>query len=273
MIALEMACRSHPGLVRAVNQDSVCAVPRLGLALLADGLGGYRAGEVAAEMATRGLRRALAADRRAARGAWPAALHALLRQRVGEISGAIHHQAQHSMDHAGMGTTLVLALFSGNTLTSAHVGDSRLYRLRADCFEQLTRDHSLLQEQIEAGLVLPEHARLSVDRNLVTRALGVGARVNVDVADHRVEPGDVYLLCSDGLTDMVPDDAIRAILLPPGIHLEQAADTLLTTANRNGGRDNVSLILVRAYDGARRSGLPIWSWMNRWRFRNRAWRS
>ncbi len=248
-LELEYAQRTHPGLVRSHNEDSISVSPGIGLTVLADGMGGYNAGEIASGMATALLRTSLEGDLptrhdeliRDSSGA----LHALLQSRISEANGAIFQSSQSRAEYAGMGTTLVLALFKGNTVTSAHIGDSRMYRLRGQEFTQVTRDHSLLQAQIDAGFLTPEQAKLSQNKNLVTRALGVDSAVSADIADHVTEDGDIYLLCSDGLSDMLPDEDIADTLLKLGLNLELAAETLITKANDSGGRDNVSVILVR----------------------------
>ncbi len=138
-----------------------------------------------------------------------------------------------------------MALFHDNRATVGHIGDSRLYRLRGDDFRALTRDHSLLQEQIDAGLITAEDARHSQNKNLVTRALGVDPVVETEIHDHEVLPGDIYLLCSDGLNDMVEDEEIALTLQALGANLDLAATQLIQMANDNGGRDNVSVILVK----------------------------
>jgi len=128
---------------------------------------------------------------------------------------------------------------------AAQTGDSRLYRLRDDSFELLTRDHSLLQEQIDSGMITPEQARHADNRNLVTRALGVEATVDVEIGDFDVRPGDIMLLCSDGLNDMVEDEDIALALSTLSGNLQLAADHLVQLANDHGGRDNVSVILIK----------------------------
>jgi protein phosphatase len=167
-----------------------------------------------------------------------------------------------------MGTTLVCALFHDNHITVAHVGDSRLYRYRHNKneparFEQITRDHSLLQEQIDSGMISREDARLSNNKNLVTRALGVDPTVDVEVQEHEALPGDVYLLCSDGLNDMIVDEEIQLTLSVLGNNLELAAQQLVQMANDHGGRDNISVILVRILRKfpARRG---IFAWLSAW---------
>ena len=144
-----------------------------------------------------------------------------------------------------MGTTLVVALFYDNKMTVAHIGDSRLYRLRGDEFTQVTRDHSLLQEQIDSGLITPEQAKQSQNKNLVTQALGIDPAVEPEIHEYETQPGDIYLLCSDGLCDMVSDEDIGMALQTLGANLKLCAQQLVQMANDNGGRDNVSVILVR----------------------------
>jgi protein phosphatase len=248
--ALEIVVKTDPGMVRSHNEDSVFGNPHCGLVILADGMGGYNAGEVASGMATTVLSTELEAafnghspDDEGSNGE-PYA-HSAIFDRVAQTNSAIYNAAESQPQYAGMGTTLVLALFHDNKLTAAHIGDSRLYRMRDGEFSQLTRDHSLLQEQIDAGMISAEDARHSQNKNLVTRALGVDPVVETELHDHEVLPGDVYLLCSDGLNDMVEDEEIGLTLQVLGANLELAATQLIQMANDNGGRDNVSVILVK----------------------------
>ncbi len=238
---LEIVKLSDPGIVRSHNEDSVGADAGMGFAVLADGMGGYNAGEVASGMAvamlSENLKAALQAGRRD--------MAQLAGDEVRKANTAIFQAAQSQPQYHGMGTTLVLALFRNNRATVAHIGDSRLYRLRGEQLEQLTRDHSLLQEQIDSGLITREDARHSHNKNLVTRAMGVDAAVEVEVNEYGVLPGDLFLLCSDGLNDMVGDEDIQLTLSLMGANLEMAARQLVQMANDNGGRDNVSVVLVR----------------------------
>ena len=249
--ALEIVLRTDTGRVREHNEDAVFANPHLGFVVLADGMGGYNAGEVASSMATTRLaselESALAARApHATDGPGGEAFAGqCLRDAVADANAAIFQAAQDEAGYAGMGTTLVAALFFDDRVAVAHVGDSRLYRLRDGTLSLLTHDHSLLQEQIDSGLLSAEEARHSLNRNLVTRALGVDPLVEVDLAEHLVLPDDLYLLCSDGLNDMVPDEEIALALQALSGNLELAAQQLVEMANDNGGRDNVSLILVR----------------------------
>ena len=249
--ALEIVLRTDTGRVREHNEDAVFANPHLGFVVLADGMGGYNAGEVASSMATTRLaselESALAARApHATDGPGGEAFAGqCLRDAVADANAVIFQAAQDEAGYAGMGTTLVAALFFDDRVAVAHVGDSRLYRLRDGTLSLLTHDHSLLQEQIDSGLLSAEEARHSLNRNLVTRALGVDPLVEVDLAEHLVLPDDLYLLCSDGLNDMVPDEEIALALQTLSGHLELAATQLVEMANDQGGRDNVSVILVK----------------------------
>jgi protein phosphatase len=179
---------------------------------------------------------------------------------VDNANRAIFNAANSNPQYAGMGTTLVVALFRDNRLLVGHVGDSRAYRLRGGRLQQITRDHSLLQEQIDAGLITPEQAAFSANKNLVTRAVGVEDTVLLETHQHDVQPGDVYLLCSDGLSDMLDDDTIAQILQAQA-PLDAACKALIEAANDAGGKDNISVILVRT-GGA--TPAPPRSW---WPFR------
>lgn len=249
--ALEIVLRTDPGIVRGHNEDAVFANPNQGFVILADGMGGYNAGEVASGMATMLLSSEM-------ENAFATSLpHELdeetgqrfarrcLLEKIAVANAAIYHTAESQPQYAGMGTTLVAALFCDNQLTVAHIGDSRLYRLRGEEFSLLTRDHSFLQEQIDSGVLSVEEARFSQNKNLVTRALGVDPDVEAEIQDYDVQPGDIYLLCSDGLNDMVEDEEIQLTLHMLSANLELAATQLVQMANDNGGRDNVSVILVK----------------------------
>ncbi len=268
--ALEIVVRTDPGRVRGHNEDAVFANPNLGFVILADGMGGYNAGEVASGLATMvlssELEEALAArpaheiERETGR---PFA-HRCLLDKVGRANAAIFEAAASRAQYAGMGTTLVSAVFYDNQVTVAHVGDSRLYRLRGDAFDAITRDHSLLQEQIDNGLILPEEARFAQHKNLVLRALGVDPVVDIEIHDHRVRPGDIYLFCSDGLNDMVDDEDIQLTLQTLEDDMERAATQLIQMANDNGGTDNISVILVkvlRDFSVARSAWSRLLGWL------------
>lgn len=248
--ALEIVSQTHPGRVRAHNEDSLSCEPSCGLVVLADGMGGYNAGEVASgitvSVLTTEIKHSLQTVRPEEKTeANEDVAEALLRDNVQKANASIFHAAQSQPQYAGMGTTVVAGLFYDNRVAVAHVGDSRMYRLRGDEFEAITRDHSLLQEQIDSGMISKEDARLSRNKNLVTRAVGIDSEVATEVHVHDVEVGDIYLLCSDGLNDMVEDDSIGGTLSALRANMTLAADQLIKMANDNGGRDNISVILVK----------------------------
>lgn len=246
---LGFAHHTDPGMVRSNNEDAVFVNPGLGLAVLADGMGGQNAGEVASGMATTllgtELRQVFATRRPGDQVRGEPRAFGVLREKIAVANTSIFRAAEHQPQYAGMGTTLVVALFYDNRVAVAHVGDSRLYRLRAGAITQMTRDHSLLEMQLEAGLITREEARHSKQKNIVTRALGVESEVEPEIHEHAVQRGDVYILCSDGLHDMVSETEVAQIVQAPGGSLQSAAEQLVKTANDHGGRDNVSVILVK----------------------------
>ncbi len=251
----EICAQTDPGLKRDNNEDAVTFDLATGLCILADGMGGYNAGEVASSMATAFLKSEMGRWlSQAGRQANPREVRRALEICVENANHSIFNAANSNPQYAGMGTTLVIGVFQAAYLLLGHIGDSRGYRLRGQVFGQITKDHSLRQEQLDAGLITPEQALTSTNRNLVTRAVGVEDAVLVDVSEHRVEAGDIYLMCSDGLSDMVTDESIAAILLGQGT-LEQKAGRLIAAANEVGGQDNISVLLVHAQDDLVRRGL------------------
>ena len=249
--AIEIVSQTNPGMVRSHNEDSVAQDAACGLVVLADGMGGYNAGEVASGIAVsvvmteicQHLQNASPTDRDDATGDELGAL--LLRDNICKANASIFQAAQSQPQYAGMGTTIVSGLFYDNRVVVGHVGDSRMYRLRGETLETITRDHSLLQEQIDGGMISIEDARLSKNKNLVTRAVGIDAEVEPEIHLHDVQVGDIYLLCSDGLNDMVEDEDIQSTLYAMQSNLPLATEQLIQMANDNGGRDNVSVILVK----------------------------
>ena len=242
MMRYEYASSLHTGLVRDNNEDSLAIDPTHGVAVLADGMGGYNAGEVASRMAVDHLVGAVCSHV-GAQGADQ--LSEALAEHARVANRAIFDAANSNPAYQGMGTTLVVCVFLRDHMWVGHVGDSRGYRLRGGELKQLTRDHSLLQDYLDAGLMTEEEALTSGFRNLVTRAVGVEADVELELQRHPVEPGDLFLLCSDGLTDMVDDAALREILLAEA-DLDRAAQALVAAANARGGRDNIAVLLARA---------------------------
>ena len=249
--ALRMTSLTDPGMVRDLNEDSIELRPELGIAVLADGMGGYNAGEVASGMATsliaNGLSEAWNDDalKHLDRSEAIALSQSLLQAQVMSANASIFETSQQENSFEGMGTTLVTCLFYDNFITVGHAGDSRLYRLRGEAFEQITRDHSLLQEQIDSGMIKKEDAHLSNNRNFITRAIGVAAEEQAEIHTYDVAEDDVYLICTDGLFGMVNDEEIHMTLMTLKANLDLAADQLIQSANDAGGTDNVSLILVR----------------------------
>jgi len=168
-----------------------------------------------------------------------------VRDAIVKANETIYQTAQSQPQYQGMGTTVVVLVFYDNRITFAHVGDSRMYRLRNGQLEQITVDHTLLQELVDRGFYSQEEAKQSLNKNLVTRALGIEPSVAVDLQEDVTFPGDIYLLCSDGLNDMVDDEEIHLTLKEFGANLEEAAKRLIDLANEHGGKDNVSVILAR----------------------------
>jgi len=251
----EFCIRTDPGLARENNEDSIALDEPTRLGILADGMGGYNAGEIASGMATTFIKSELGRWlAQAGRTANTREVRRAMEICVDNANRSIFNAANSNPQYSGMGTTLVLGVFQDGKLMLGHIGDSRCYRLRAGSLAQITKDHSLLQEQMDAGLITPEQAATSTNKNLVTRALGVEDAVLLEVNEHRVEPGDIYLMCSDGLSDMVDDQGIAGILVQDA-SLEQKAVRLIDAANANGGRDNISVLLAQAGEGSAKKGL------------------
>jgi protein phosphatase len=251
---------THPGRSRNNNEDSVTFDDATGVAVLADGMGGYNAGEIASSMATALIKTELTQWLSKASGE-QASTREVRRALVTSVDNANHSiytAARANPAYSGMGTTLVAGVFHGGKLVLGHVGDSRCYRLRGDQFAQVTKDHSLLQEQMDAGMLTPAQAALSPLRNLVTRAMGVEDAVQLEVNELHVEIGDIYLMCTDGLSDMIDDAAIAGVLKNASL-LTHMAEELVALANRNGGRDNITVLLMQAVSVREKSGL-----MSRW---------
>ena len=228
--ALEVAGATDTGQVRSHNEDAIHCDAERGLVILADGMGGYNAGEVASGMACDFIRAELGRWlQEAAQNASDSDVKRAMDICVDNANRAIFNAANSNPTFSGMGTTLVLGVFRSGRLLMGHIGDSRGYRLRGGQLQQITKDHSLLQEQMDAGLITAEQAATSTNKNLVTRALGVEDAVLLEVNEHRVEPGDLFLMCSDGLSGVVDDAHTSKVLgqkLPPG----RTADLLLKQA-------------------------------------------
>jgi len=249
--SIDVAGRCDTGRRRSHNEDCMTLDAARGLVIVADGMGGHNAGEVASRMAVDSIHEALCdglGDLGDNTDDEPAAHFShqgtLLRRAIEQSNRIISQAARSQKKLEGMGTTVVSALFHDDTLSVAWVGDSRLYRYRAGRLEQMTRDHTLLQELVDRGFYSPEEARASLNRNIVTRALGVEESVAVDLIEDVVLPGDRYLLCSDGLNDMISDVDIARILGAPTAGLDTIAGELVAQANEQGGHDNITAAVI-----------------------------
>ena len=239
------------GRVREHNEDAIGSIGDIGLMVLADGMGGYNAGEVASGIAVQIV------TNLAAEGATREERHDIdphsgmmrqsivLRDAIYRANKIIYQTAQSQTNCEGMGTTIVACMFYDNKISIAHVGDSRAYRMRGGQLDQVTLDHSLLQELVDRGFYTAEEAQRSTNRNYVTRALGVEPTVEVEVHEYDVLPDDIYLLCSDGLCDMVEDDDIHLTISTFNASLDVVGQQLVDLANDHGGRDNVSVMLAQ----------------------------
>ena len=260
-MSFEFFSATDTGRARNNNEDSVAVDEPSSLIVLADGMGGYNAGEVASGMATSFIKTELGRWlQEASENASDTDVRRAMDICVDNANRAIFNAANSNPQYAGMGTTLVVGVFRDGRLLMGHVGDSRAYRMRAGRLTQITHDHSLLQEQIDSGMLTPEQAKYSLNKNLVTRALGIEAVVPADIAEYRVEAEDVYVLCSDGLTDMVDAEVVREIVAAKRSDLAEAAAELIDVANQNGGRDNVSVVVIRVPP----EFLPTGGWLQRW---------
>ncbi len=250
LLSLEIAALTDPGVLRNLNEDSIATVNDLGLLVLSDGMGGYRAGDVASNLTTQviveGLIKELPGELGKGRDV-PAVVENIVKRanRAIYLEGQRRAELVHSNQEQAMGSTLALLLLQNNRVMMAHVGDSRIYRLRANKLELLTHDHSLLQEQIDQNILSVEAAASSHNRHLVTRGLGLHAEVEVALDESDALPDDIYLLCSDGLNDMVDNADIELVLNSLKANLPLAASQLVMIANDNGGEDNISVILAK----------------------------
>ena len=259
---IEAVGLTDAGSIRQYNEDSIVFDAESGVMALADGMGGHRAGEVASRMATESLLATLR-GRSAEFGSDDDhdSSRLAVEQSIIRANGEIFAAARANPTYFGMGTTLAVAVFDGRRVTLAHVGDSRIYRLRFNRLEPLTRDDSLLRDQVELGLIAAVDAGGSHNRNLVTRAIGIEERVTPHLRDDEVLPGDLYLLCSDGLNDLVEDSDIELILNSLKANLPLAIHHLVQAAKDNGGHDNVSAILVRIHEST--PGVLRGGWLSR----------
>ncbi len=242
------------GKIRKNNEDSIGFDSVLGLLVLADGMGGHQGGEVASTTTVDNIVEFIQKK-------YPSVVSGKIDNTTGfslesvcvqdaveEANDAVYQKSTTDPLLRGMGTTIVVMLFYNGRFSLAHIGDSRCYRYRDNHLEQLTKDHSLLQELIDRGFYTPEEAHKSLNKNLVTRALGIDPKVTPDIQEDLAVKNDIYLLCSDGLTDLVEDDYISLTIERFSDNLEEAAKQLINKANQNGGKDNISVILCQIND-------------------------
>ena len=257
------------GKVREHNEDMIGAESDIGLFVLADGMGGYNAGEVASGIAVKTIislvkeavqREDLSVPDSDSGLTRPSII---LRDAIHRANKIIYHTSKTQPQCEGMGTTVVACMFFDNKISIAHVGDSRLYRLRDNRFEQLTMDHSLLQELVDRGFYSQEEAQRATNKNYVTRALGVEQNVDVEIHEEPVQKSDYYVLCSDGLSDMIEDEDIHLTISTFSASLDMVAKQLIQLSNDNGGRDNISVVMahvVEAFPAKRRLFDKILGW-------------
>lgn len=263
MTKLAMEAQSDTGCVREHNEDNFGFDAEMGLAVLADGMGGYKAGEVASAIAITSLVHTViqikASEEKIDLNDCSEDESAILYRALSQANQQVYDSAHDDHDCRGMGTTVSAAWFHDNKVSIAHIGDSRIYRYRNYRLELLTTDHTVVQELVDHGFYTEEEARASEQRNIVTRALGIDPAVEIDIYDYDVRVGDIYLLCSDGLTDMVDDMDVANILRRSSTDLKYGAGELVNKALSNGGKDNVTVIIVRVDEGQPKNK----SWANR----------
>ena len=231
---MNVASRTHIGLVRASNQDALLLEPgKYGLYGVADGMGGHKAGDIASMMAVTLMKRFLSDVKPTGEQ---------LRKGIEEANQMIYEEQLYRSELSGMGTTLTVIWEDKKRIFLGHVGDSRAYLLRDNTLRQVSQDHSMVAEMVRDGLITQEEALRHPYRNIITRALGTDTTVDVDVTEIEKRAGDIYLLCSDGLSEYVREEQMRQLLLDHD--LEEAADLMLNLALKGGGRDNISLVIA-----------------------------
>ncbi len=235
---------THIGKMRAKNEDALVAAPELGLFVVLDGMGGHPCGDVAAQAAAEGLPVSMAERLGSMKTRRPRSVRRWLARVIDEQSRRIHFQGLTPGGCEGMGATLALVLFLDGRAYAANLGDSRVYRFRADRFVQLSRDHSVIRELVEEGRIEPHEAANHRAVGMVTQHLGMPDQTEPHVRSYALRPGDQFLLCTDGLTDQVPDSDIRAVLQSCD-DCQTVCESLAEAANAHGGLDNVTVVLVR----------------------------
>ena len=251
------AAKTDVGRKRQGNEDRFCLDPTLGLYVVADGMGGHAAGEVASRLAVETIQewmgKYLSGADVAIVGPAAAAGSAeanFLLSSIRLANRIIFDSAKDRREYTGMGTTVVAVLAQDDRFVLAHVGDSRIYRIRRDHIVQISRDHSFVQEQVDSGMMSAAEAHQSQYRHMITRALGLKENVDVDLTEQPARPGDVLLLCSDGLSDLLDDEEMLAAVRDHADDLNQACQALVDRANSKGGDDNITVLVVRAQAGS-----------------------
>ncbi len=254
------AVKTDVGRKRTGNEDSFCLAPEIGLFVVADGMGGHAAGEVASRLAVETIQERMTRYLKGvdtpvvgpSQPGDPPEKNFLLSS-IRLANRAIFEKAQSDHRYAGMGTTLVAALGLRDRLVLAHVGDSRIYCIQGEAIAQLSKDHSLVQQQVDRGILSAEEAQASQYRHLITRALGLKESIEIDVAEHPGQAGDCLLLCSDGLSDLLEDEDMLRIVQEHGDELEKACQSLVELANHKGGDDNITVLLIQVHEDAQAS--------------------
>jgi PPM family protein phosphatase len=242
---------THVGRQRQHNEDSFLVESTARLFLVADGMGGHAAGEIASRIAVDSISEFILHTKEDD-GTWPHAYDEHYKRSTNRLMAAVRMANTRVLEAMrkdarlrGMGTTVVAAMADGDVMSFAHVGDSRAYLIRENALTRITNDHSWVFEQVQAGMLTEAEAEKHPLRNVITRALGGALQVNPDASEIKAKPGDVFLLCSDGLTGMVPEDEILRIVTESE-NVEAACQTLIDVANERGGLDNITAILVKA---------------------------
>ncbi len=266
-MVFNIAGETDVGMVRANNEDSFSVIEKIGLLVVADGMGGHASGEVASKMAIDVIQDYFSenGEKKPFVGEY-CDEYSEEANRLGSAirlaNMAIHDVSENNSQYHGMGTTVAAVLVNGRKMSIAHVGDSRVYLIRAGDIEQLTDDHSLVYEQVKKEIISKEDAETSGMRNILTRALGTMPEVEVDISEMNLIPGDKLLLCSDGLYTMVPDDDIMAVVTAANMPAE-ACQTLIRMANDNGGKDNITVVTAHFCD--KKWYTPLLNFMKRFR--------
>lgn len=242
---------SNVGRVRSTNEDAMGVFPDLKFFVVADGMGGHAAGEVASRMAVDSMREFIHLTVQPAEVTWPADLEANLALPIKRLVSAgkiandkICQASRANPKQSGMGTTMVALLFEQDTAYVAHVGDSRAYLIRNGRIEQITQDHSLVNDYISQGLLKPDEAEQHPLKHVITRALGSNPKIDVDAKTVPLKVGDSVLLCSDGLSNLLTPDEIRSRALEASTDIRSACRQLIELANKKGGEDNITAILI-----------------------------